>query len=184
MSVRRYLALAFACLVAFGALAANNTPPPVDQSNPALYTVNGLAGIGRTSGFVAAVGSGVQDLIATSFATNVPADATTLNATLLRKVVVTRIVADDETDAACVRLGPPAGDPSYSVITCPAVSTASGGATTGGCYLVNAGDTCSFVLRPQTSGCEGQFAFCVPRLEAVSSGAPGDDVLLNVALAW
>lgn len=161
---------------------AGNAPPPYTPGDVGAATVNALAAIGRTEGVNTELdGSATAvDLLDDPVFSN-ELDAAALSAT--RTYTIKLVTALSGTDAACVRLGPATdgGPPPDNPDNAPALSCpgrASTGAN-GGCYLTSAGESCTFTVRPKTSGCVS-FTTCHLPLWAVSTTT----AVVSVGVAW
>lgn len=192
------MAILIVLVAFFVAVARAGTPPPPYTSGSAnLATVNALGGIGRINGYVrslsygAGPGTSVDLLNLTTITTaNATAGAelgTAAVASAIREVTVRRVADNSKTIAAvCVQLGPDETTP----IFCP--DTNVFGIVpygTGGCYLTQTGDQCTFSLRPITAvtgGCSTTgSSTCLPKLWASGSAdTSAQGVLVSVTWAW
>lgn len=200
-----YLVLVGAACAALGA----SDPPPMYSSGDTVLT--NAQPVGRTEGWNVAVGilatTGVLDAL------ELPQIPGTTGAGLRNywrnqligaqaRTVTIKRVFDDATDAnlaICARLGPassggnaaatgpgPNADPTNPTLTCPDRNTATaanqlGGS--GGCYLMSTGDSCTFQIRPNRSGCTSSLA-CHQPLWVVASGGTDLGSIVNVSVAW
>jgi hypothetical protein len=167
------------------ALAAwAGTPPAPYTGNADLAITNAIGGVGRTQGWTyVATTSGADVLADAQIPTAVKTDVEDPTVSSITRVVTVTLVsvsaaAAAAADAVCVRLGPTANNPA---LTCP-ITTASA-AVTGGCYLSNVGDTCTFTIRPITQGAINYAQAHGPLWVMKSSGADAN-MTVAIGVAW
>ena len=152
-----------------------NTPPP-PYTDMVQTTNNALGGVANDMACQEAV-STINDLLLTASWTGAGctgAVLTAANAAQGRIYTVKMLAAGGAGSRVCVGLG--ASQPAAG---CTDVGTAGDGF---GCSLVNVGDVCQRVIRPQTSGCSDWDGCHLP-LWALGSASIGASARVEVAVS-